>query len=309
MKTLYIAKEPGLGVRDDLSRISGEVTIVDCLNGYLDWYRKKGYNCISRNDFFDSNDMQFDSLIGNPPYQAPNLTGKKGKGGNNSLYIKFIEQGIERVKNGGKMQLLTPPAALIKSTVLHQPTPTLKMLVDNGSLDEIDLTMGKHFDVGSFISRWTWVKGKKQGKVKVTTEDCVRMMDITQLYYLPPKFTDLELNLYDKITNNKDGDQVIVTRSDVKRIDGTIARFGYPKVQLGGSGSINFYAKDYNFLKSNLGLWLLDYIRRHDQQIYHKAFSGICIPDGGFQLTEEEQNHIDNNHWVNFSRKENEEQA
>ena len=129
------------------------------------------------------------------------------------------------------------------------------------------------------------------------------------IFYLPPVFTDLELNLYKKIVSNKDGEQLIVTRSDVKRIDGTIARFGYPKVQLGGSGSINFYAKDYEFLKSNLGLWLLDYVRRHDQQIYHKSFSGIHIPEGGFQLTEEEQNHIDNNHWVNFSKKEHEEQT
>ena len=38
MNTCYLAKEPGLGVRDDLS-ISGEVTIVDCLKGIND------YNC------------------------------------------------------------------------------------------------------------------------------------------------------------------------------------------------------------------------------------------------------------------------
>ena len=40
-----------------------------------------------------------------------------------------------------------------------------------------------------------------------------------------------------------------------------------------------------------------------------QIFSGIHIPEGGFQLTEEEQNHIDNNHWVNFSEKEHEEQT
>jgi len=68
MKTLYLAKEPGKGVRDDLSKISGEVTIVDCLNGYIDWYKKKGYNCISTNQFFQNDGMIFSSTIGNPPY-------------------------------------------------------------------------------------------------------------------------------------------------------------------------------------------------------------------------------------------------
>ena len=62
MKTLYLAKEPDAGVRDDLSRISGEVVVVDCLDGYIDWYKKKGYNCISKDVFFDSNDMRFDTV-------------------------------------------------------------------------------------------------------------------------------------------------------------------------------------------------------------------------------------------------------
>ena len=68
MKTLYLAKEPGTGVRDDLSRISGEITIVDCLNAYGDYYRKKGYNCISKDEFFSTKGMKFSQTIGNPPY-------------------------------------------------------------------------------------------------------------------------------------------------------------------------------------------------------------------------------------------------
>ena len=68
MKTLYLAKEPDAGVRNDLSRISGEVVIVDCLNAYGDYYRKIGYNCISTREFFSTKGMRFSVTIGNPPY-------------------------------------------------------------------------------------------------------------------------------------------------------------------------------------------------------------------------------------------------
>jgi len=81
VKTLYLAKEPGRGVRSDLSKLSGEITIVDCLNAYGDYYRKKGYNCISKTQFFDLNGMKFDVIVGNPPY---------GSGGN--LAIKFLNK-------------------------------------------------------------------------------------------------------------------------------------------------------------------------------------------------------------------------
>jgi len=83
MKTLYLAKEPGLGVRNDLSRISGEVVVVDCLNGYIDWYKKKGYNCISKDVFFDSNNMRFDAVIGNPPYKG-------------QLHLEFLKLALEK---------------------------------------------------------------------------------------------------------------------------------------------------------------------------------------------------------------------
>ena len=51
---LYLAKEPDAGVRDDLSRLSGkEVTVVDCLDAYGDYYRKMGYNVISKTKYFE----------------------------------------------------------------------------------------------------------------------------------------------------------------------------------------------------------------------------------------------------------------
>ena len=55
-------------------------------------------------------------------------------------------------------------------------------------------------------------------------------------------------------------------------------------------------------MSSKTCLWLLDYVSRHDQMIYHNAISGIKIPQGGLNLTEEELELVENGNWVNFSR-------
>lgn len=301
-KTFYLAKEPGRGVISDLFRLSEDVTVVDCLNAYGDYYRKIGYTCISKDEYFNLKTMpniQYNS-IGNPPYQALKKKGKKGKGGNNSLYIQFIKQAIEFSKGSGIVSFITPPAAIIKNTEFKKPSRILKNMIESGSLDLIDLTVGKHFNVGTPICRWQFTDGKLQGKVKVIFPDCTEYYDIEDLYYLPPTSTKIERNLYKKIINNTDGDTLIVVRGQ-KNQDCTMERFGYPKVQIGGSGVLGFEQKFYDFMSSKIGLWLLDYVRRHDQMIYHNAISGIKIPKDGFNLSEEEHELIEHGIWINFS--------
>ncbi len=115
MKTLYLAKEPGLGVRNDLSRLSGEVTIVDCLDGYSDWYKLKGYSCISTNEFFGLTGMKFDVVIGNPPY-----------GKNSSLAVKFLNKASELSDNVH----MVLPRTFRKPSIINRLNPKLHLVSD-----------------------------------------------------------------------------------------------------------------------------------------------------------------------------------
>ena len=306
-KILYLAKEPGRGVLSDLEKCSskGEVWVLACLPGYIDFYRKLGYNTLSLSDLFLDLNMDFDVVLGNSPFQSENKTGKKGKGGNNSLYLKFIDVCVKQVKNdGGIVALITPPAGLVKSTELGKPTKTLSQMLQVGSLTKLDLTTNKHFkDVGTPISSWTFLKGVYKDKVNVIGDYGSYQSDVKDIYFLPPTFDKIELELYKKIVSNKEGERLVVVRGK-KNQPCTMARFGYPKVQYGGDQELGFDEKFYSFFSSRLGLWLLDYIRRHEQMIYHNALTGIMIPEDGFILTKEEDQFLKSRKWINHSKKE-----
>jgi superfamily II DNA or RNA helicase len=258
--------------------------------------------------------MKFTVLITNPPFNAPKDKTKKGKNGKNTLYIDFINLGLDLLREDGMMIYVTPPSALTKSTIINKPTETLNSLMKSGSVTSIDYTTSSYFPtVGSPICSWVYQNKKSQEKVKVThtNSEINGLYDPKQIYYLPPAIkSKVEYDLYNKIISNKIGEPLEVIRSDKKRVlDGTIHTFGYPKVQLGGKGRINFYNKDYEFLSSKLGLWLFDYLRRVDSQISQRQINGICIPPDGFNLTEKEKSFIENGQWCNFSKKEDEKQA
>ena len=118
MKTLYLAKEPDAGVRDDLSRISGEVVVVDCLDGYIDWYKLKGYDCISTSEFFSLTDMKFSMVIGNPPY------GNAGK-----LAVRFLNKSME----------LSDDVRMVLPRSIRKPSALNRINLDFHCVNDVDV--------------------------------------------------------------------------------------------------------------------------------------------------------------------------
>jgi hypothetical protein len=247
--------------------------------------------------------MKFDVIIGNPPYQAPKKEGKKGLGGDNSLFLKFIDKALDLVKSGGYISMLTPSSAITKTTVNGKPTPALKKMMKQGALVSLDLDADDYFTVGSHIGHWFFEEGAKQGSVLFTKGKKTIELPVQDIFYCPPKFEEVEFNLFKRIFNNREGTPLYVTRNKPER-DYCMNRFGYPKIEKGGPGVLGFDAQHAEFMMSQLGLWLLDYVRRHDQFIYHRFLSGINIPANGFELSPEEEEFIGSTEWRNFGVRE-----
>lgn len=253
----------------------------------------------------DFTTMKFDVIVGNPPYQPPKKKEGKGPSGDNGLYLKFIDKALILVEDGGHIAFVNPPAGLTKTTVKGKYTATMKSILAKGHLVALNLDARAKFgNIGSQICYWILKSGDKQDSVTLTSGGESHQIPVSELTYLPPQFNKVEHDLFTKIMSNADGDEVIVTR-DVPDKDYTMTRLGYPKIQEGGTQVLGFDKKHHKFLSSQLGLWLIHYISRHDAFIYHKVLTGIKVPKNGFVLTTEEQELLSSQIWPNMSKKEN----
>lgn len=262
-------------------------------------FSRFGVNYLSADFLLWDPSMKFDVVIGNPPYQAPKKEGKKGLGGDNALFVKFIEKSLELVAPGGYVSMLTPLSALTKTTQKDKPTKTLSKMLQQGALLSVDVDVNDYFTVGTFISGWVFKNGATQGEVSFRKDKKVKFLSVQDLYYVPPKFEDIEFELFKKIMNNREGEPLYVTRNKPDR-DYCMNRLGYPKIEKDGPGVLGFDACHAEFMLSPVGLWLLDYVRRHDQFIYHNLLTGINVPKNGFELTEKEREFVYSREWRNF---------
>lgn len=101
-----------------------------------------GFKNVITADFLDwNNDMKFDAIVGNPPFQ-----GEGGGGGQNKIYDPICRKTLTMLKDDGVMLFVTP-ASVTKNSKRFS-------LVGQPGLKTVDFTADDYFNVGINICAW-----------------------------------------------------------------------------------------------------------------------------------------------------------
>jgi hypothetical protein len=114
--------------------------------------------------------MEFDAIIGNPPYQDSSTDSHDKK-----LWRKISLAALDLLKPGGKLVLVTP-SSLVGRT--QEPAKFRSILSGDVSLEFLDHTANNYFDVGVDICQWLAVKKPYSGKTLVVDNSGERSIDL-----------------------------------------------------------------------------------------------------------------------------------
>jgi hypothetical protein len=126
---------------------------------YINHLTRRGLKNVRHKDFLNEIiEMEFDVVLGNPPYQDS----KKTQGKNSSLWTKFIIKSNQLVKNNGILSFVVPISWFAPSE--SQKNDLKKVFLEN-DLIFVDTNCKKYFTVGSTFSYF----GVKKSNTNIET--------------------------------------------------------------------------------------------------------------------------------------------
>ena len=152
---------------------------------------------ICYNNFLEEeNNMKFDVIVGNPPYNESTTSkhASSKKKGSANLSILFIERAMKDLNDAGYIAFVTPDH-------LFRPTSRVRdSLIENGHFVYADLTSYKikkdHFpNVGSTFSVWIWSSQEGEDHIECEGKRLPNTTLSSPLYANTGKYRDWMLSL------------------------------------------------------------------------------------------------------------------
>jgi hypothetical protein len=122
---------------------TAKITCAEIFPFYKHHLRNLGFEVI---DWDDVVDMKFDIVVGNPPYQKDNDSGRD----DDSLWPKFLAKALNLTQEHGHVAFVTPESwGSLGSNPLLPGSTIRKKHMDTHQMVYVDFTCKKHFQVGT----------------------------------------------------------------------------------------------------------------------------------------------------------------
>lgn len=164
---------------------------------------KMGVNILKGNLIKEMNDMKFDVVVGNPPFQS-------GKGnGSQPLYKEIVAKSLDIVNPDGYVAIITPPG-IFSATQFEIENPILRT-IKNGNLTKVRLDLQEsEFEgkIGYFpsakihkICYFIWQHSRYNGNTCIRYKDSICNIDIAHKFFISTIHSDCVDSIYTKATS------------------------------------------------------------------------------------------------------------
>jgi hypothetical protein len=179
--------------------------------------KKMGTNYINKLE----TDMKFDVVVGNPPYQEHREHGKKVTG-NGALWVKFITQSLDLVKNDGYVSLITPDSWTSPTyDLMGSRESILNDYFKKYNLEHVDFNVKKHFkNVGIDPCYFIIKKSNNYTKTSINTPNGEFDINLKNMSFIPKDLNPLSLSIHSKVLSNSENARLFKMRW--KKVVGSI---------------------------------------------------------------------------------------
>ena len=168
---------------------------------YINHLIRRGLKNVRHKDFLNEViNMEFDVVVGNPPYQSIEDNRKINGGINKKLWMPFLYKSISLLKKDGFLGILVPTTWAAGAKNPHTSDNIFQDIIKKKNIISIDMNSGNYFNVGIGISTIILKNCDRSSEyIKINEVD----INIDSWNILPKKIDSSILSIFDKISQHE----------------------------------------------------------------------------------------------------------
>jgi site-specific DNA-methyltransferase (adenine-specific) len=200
-------------------------------------------------EYEEDEDMKFDVILGNPPFESATVDGRKDQA--NNLWSKFTKKAFDLVKEDGIVSFVTPTSWLSPAADIGKGDNGIKFVRDyfqKLSVTHLNVNeCAKHFDVGSTFSYFV-VQNTQSNEctTRVVTDGEVYNIDLRDISFFPKTMSSVGISINNKILTNTEKFGIIgnnLPESKLEMVKQETDEYNVPCYHTNAKGGTYWYSK------------------------------------------------------------------